>query len=793
MTPNDPLFPEQWHFPLIGDIQTVWLDFTGAGVSVVVVDDGLEYTHPDLAANYDASLHYTYQGVVYDPDPINRTGPVFAVDAHGTAVAGLIGAVKDNATGGTGVAPGVTLTGINYISDLQFAGATIEYDALLWARNFDIMNNSWGLTTNFQNSQGLANPRSMASRTLEVYGEVVDQGRDGLGTIIVQAAGNSATDANGEAINASRLTVTVAATEADGFIASYSSYGPSILIAAPAAAYTTDLIGTDGYNRAPSPEGDYTVDFGGTSAATPVTAGVIALMLEANPALGARDVQKILAVSAAQTGSAYGGPGAGFEVGAWGSNGATTWNGGGMSFHLSYGFGMVDAYAAVRMAEVWHILQDGPATLANEAVVSVFTDQTAPILDLQTTEVSIEVTEDILVENLQVNVQLTHSFGTDMVITLVSPTGEEVPLLVNAGQRNLTGGWDWTFGVTAAMDMTSAGTWTLRIEDTALRDEGELQGFGIDFHGSPLPAAPVLHYTSDFPDLLAAEPGRGSISAPDGHVGWLNLAAIPDDLAVNLGAGGGIAVAGTAWASLAAGTTVGGVVAGDGDDFLRGDAGDNSLHGGRGDDVLVGGMGDDLLHGGPGNDVLNGGPGRDTLFGGDGDDRLRGEGGPDVLYGEAGNDILIGDAGNDRLYGGPGRDSLFGGAGNDLLEGGGGNDVLNGGPGNDTLIGGDGADRLRPGAGDDLLTGGAGPDIFIFAPRNDSNVITDFDSGTDRLFLSEAMWEDVLTPQQVVAEFASVSGDDLVLDFAGAGTRIVLDGLGGTDPFSLADDILIVL
>ena len=83
-TPVDPLFTQQWHFPLIGNIQAIWDEFTGAGVSVGVYDQGVQYTHPDLAANYDASLHFVYDGFVYDGMPIFRRA------AHGTACAGLV-------------------------------------------------------------------------------------------------------------------------------------------------------------------------------------------------------------------------------------------------------------------------------------------------------------------------------------------------------------------------------------------------------------------------------------------------------------------------------------------------------------------------------------------------------------------------------------------------------------------------------------------------------------------------------------------------------------------------------
>ena len=58
-TPTDPLYDDQWHFSLIGDIESIWEEYDGSGVSVVVYDEGVEYDHEDLAANYDASMHFT--------------------------------------------------------------------------------------------------------------------------------------------------------------------------------------------------------------------------------------------------------------------------------------------------------------------------------------------------------------------------------------------------------------------------------------------------------------------------------------------------------------------------------------------------------------------------------------------------------------------------------------------------------------------------------------------------------------------------------------------------------------
>ena len=144
------------------------------------------------------------------------------------------------------------------------------------------------------------------------------------------------------------------------------------------------------------------------------------------------------------------------------------------------------------------------------------------------------------------------------------------------------------------------------------------------------------------------------------------------------------------------------------DRALKGDVILGTLSGTRNDDTLIGGRGSNTLSGLSGNDFIDGGNGRDFLFG------------------NAGGDTLIGGKGNDVLFGGQGFDTLNGGSGNDLLDGGNGRDFLRGGTGKDTLIGGMGKDTLRGGQGNDILTGGNGKDIFVLAPGEGGNLITDF-------------------------------------------------------------------
>ena len=228
---------------------------------------------------------------------------------------------------------------------------------------------------------------------------------------------------------------------------------------------------------------------------------------------------------------------------------------------------------------------------------------------------------------------------------------------------------------------------------------------------------------------------------------------------------------------------------GEGNDRLTGGAGADRLDGGSGVDTAVysgsptavtvnlatgegsGGEaeGDRLisieeLQGSDHNDRLTGDGGPNRLFGGAGDDRLDGGAGDDILFGHGGDDVFIGSAGSDIFNGGDGFDTVsysnssegvevalgrpgllgvgIGRAGDadgdnlrniENLEGSNHNDRLTGNQLANLLVGNAGTDTLDGGAGDDTLTGGEGDDVFIIAPGADSDTITDFGTGTDRL------------------------------------------------------------
>jgi subtilisin-like proprotein convertase family protein len=792
MTPTDTLYGSQWHFNLLDNtseilIQRIWNEFDGTGIHVGIYDDGIQINHFDLNDNYDPTRQVVINGITLSGDV---TGPG---STHGTSVAGLI-AAEANGQNTVGVAFHAGLTGINifdpnssiYINSANPVIVNNFFNALSQGTNFDVVNHSWGSQPFFSAEQNLNNPASFSSGVIGAYTNLVTNGRGGLGTSVVQSAGNDATEANGDGINASRYTITVGAIHNDGFASSYSNYGADLLVSAPGGDFatirsglgivTTDRTGTDGYNLRANPTGsfDYTDDFGGTSSAAPITTGVIALMLDANANLGWRDVQNILATSADHTGSAIGTAAANLENNTWFINDATNWNGGGMHFSEDYGYGRVDAYAAVRMAEVWSMFGTAQ-TSANEQVLSPATfNANIAINDLSSTSYQFTVAGNLNIEHVDLTVTLQHTYFTDLRIFLVSATGTEVQLFDGTTGDGTTSDapLTWTFGIDALRGELAAGTWTLRIDDVVSGDSGVLNSVEFDAYGTTPGANDVYHYTDEFLDMKAQDASRGTLADTDGGTDWIDAAAITGNLVLNLTAGSGSTVNGTSFIAVAAGTTIENAVTGDGSDTITGNNSSNILNGMRGNDTLNGGTGSDTLNGGAGQDVIiignglagdvdhiDGGTERDLLdmsattngaiwidFGYNlGPNQLFTFNGfasvvnMDSMIGTSFNDTMRGDRGSNLIDGGAGDDALLSyspydtltpyASLGDVILGGTGNDLLFSGTGNDYLDGGADNDIIEVGAGTDTVVTGTGNDIVFFSPNCGTDTVTDFTGG----------------------------------------------------------------
>lgn len=477
---DDPLFADQWHLRNTGqsygvtgedlNVTEVWQHYDGSGVILGIVDDGLELAHPDLAGNISSMRQYDY--VENDSDP--------TAGSHGTSVAGVAAATAFNGIGGRGVAPGAQLVGLRLLDDTGFVDELAEAEVFRnRAQDIDIFNNSWGPPDN-QNG-AFTGPSPLARAAVE---HAILHGRNGLGAIFVWAAGNggSTDNSNLDGYANLRYTIAVSSTTNTGQLASYAEPGANILVNAPSSGGYAEITTTDRTGRSGDNPGgtvwdlhdpDYTAVFGGTSAATAMASGVIALILEANPRLNWREVQSVLALSARQNDS---------DHPSWRTNGA------GLAVSHLYGFGRIDAAAAVETALAW----DDPVT-QEQASTPYFRNLRLPIPDNDPTGISdaIEVTENLRIEFVEVTVNIPdHTYWGDIDIRLVSPSGLEAPLASSRFLNPATpdiGYHMWTLGDVLHAGELSKGTWRLTVSDRAAEDVGTLFSWGLTIHGTPLP------------------------------------------------------------------------------------------------------------------------------------------------------------------------------------------------------------------------------------------------------------------------------------------------------------------
>lgn len=478
---NDPLFHEQWHllntFANTGtpgndaNVEGAWTTgITGEGILIAVLDDGVEHTHPDLAANYQGAHSYDYIGRDSNPAPGDDAG---ASDNHGTSVAGLAAAVGENALGVSGVAYAANFSALRILGNGQTDAATAA--ALYTAtRPVDVSSNSWGPQDVYEEGGsffGMYEGFEDAPLTSNAIRNGVRHGRDGLGTVYVWAAGNGRfADNDSNMDGAANLPETIAVTAINqrGRQPSFAEPGANILIGAPTGdsnVVTTDRTGALGYNSGGgSLDADYVGSFDGTSAATPILAGVVALILDANPALTWRDVQHILVRTARVN-----------------SPGDSDWiqNGAGYSVNHKFGFGLVDASAAVSLAQNW---TNAPTRVTLEQPVQV---ENAPIPDASSSGVirTQDVDESLFLEHVQVQIDFTHSFWGDLQIELTSPSGT-TSVLAGQGDIRTNGRMAWTYMSVRHWGELARGTWTLNVRDLASQDTGVLHSWKLILHGT---------------------------------------------------------------------------------------------------------------------------------------------------------------------------------------------------------------------------------------------------------------------------------------------------------------------
>lgn len=312
---NDTYFSQQWGLSSL-NMSSTWELSTGSGIKVAVIDEGFELNHPDLVANVH-SLSYDCQ---------SGTAPQQIRGIHGTAVAGIVGAVKDNGIGIAGIAPDCKLMSISHslIENPSVKQELARGINWAWQNGADVINCSWGHPTALTGSY----------ITDAIY-NAISNGRGGKGCVIVASSGND------KSSTVSYPALLAVVTAVGGITnnnrrADFSNYGGTLDVVAPGEGiYTTDRQGSLGYNNSNGLSGNYTSSFRGTSAAAPFVSGIAALILSRYPQFTWSQVQKVIERSCQKIG--------GYNYYYNNSNPNGTWN-------LEMGYGLVDVQKAFREA-----------------------------------------------------------------------------------------------------------------------------------------------------------------------------------------------------------------------------------------------------------------------------------------------------------------------------------------------------------------------------------------------------------------------------------------------------------
>lgn len=442
-----------------GRVPEAWRIGNGGGsrdVVVAVVDDGLARLHPALQHAVVRSLSYNYNHGGNRADLTDCTP--LPGSPHGTSAAGVVAAAR-NSSCGRGVAWGVGIAGIRAI-DETLPDAT-EAEALGHASEaVAVYSCSWGP---FDDGKQVAGPGRLAKMAMA---SAAHSGYGGLGSIYVWAGGNGKKRGDNCAYDGyvcSPYVLAVGAVTQQNVSAVYSEACECIFACAPSS-------GDGGGIVAPSPvwnaqrDNGCNNDFGGTSAAAPFVAGVVALMRSARPDLTWRDVLDIIARTAAPVGRGW------------------TTNAAGYRRSTACGFGMIDAAAAVGLAKTYGSsgAERVLAAAAGEQCATVIlngkqaevlegSQRTLPCVvpDARGTSAVASwarVEDDVEIEHVALTLTVHHKRRGEVAYALISPSGT----VARVERRPPDAGADldgWSFGFRTFRGEHARGRWTLLVVD----------------------------------------------------------------------------------------------------------------------------------------------------------------------------------------------------------------------------------------------------------------------------------------------------------------------------------------
>ncbi|NDB79489.1 hypothetical protein EB155_06450, partial [archaeon] len=558
---TDPLYKHQWHLDNRGQtnfastpgvaendlntINSVISGYTGNGITVSVMDEGLEIWHEDLYPNIIPDKSYNFITGSYDPTSYNYDGD------HGTSVAGIIASRGWNNVGGRGVAPNAGLVGYNILEYFTYYN-----EAWSWgldndlAINNSIFNMSYGQRLYYDDNTTFEFPTFNDLNPFEEEGLIngITNLRNGKGGIYVKSMGNDfrsnrtngfacgeeGVDPSGsmacsirfhDATHTTPYIIGVGSLSAKGEKSSYSTTDPSIWVSGfggefgvneeffgsgyashvyEPAITTTDqsscFYGYSGifgrmYNEFNDPytatpgneECNYVSTFNGTSSAAPSVAGSIAMLLEANPNLTWRDVKHIIAKSSKIVDQDRTYIRNGIIQYSWQTNAA------GFNYHPWYGFGVFDIENAISTASSYIANSMGEfidyGWLSSESDSGESLNLEIPSLAQVSDSISYSVeSKNNFVEFIQLKISLQKEIPRDLGFTLTSPQGTVMNIIqpFTNVEGDPSGGW-FIVGVSGFYGENLVGDWTINIVDYTGGEEpdtGTLIDWSIKIYGN---------------------------------------------------------------------------------------------------------------------------------------------------------------------------------------------------------------------------------------------------------------------------------------------------------------------
>jgi len=505
--PREPFYPQQWYLYNSGgsvlgqgshiDIEKAW-DITRGNRSIVVAiaDDAIDLNHPDFQGTGKIVAPKDFKDQDFLPLPASSD------ESHGTACAG-IAVAEENGMGIVGVAPGCALMPLRTSGYLDDDAIEQLFDWAI-ANNASIISCSWGPAAVYF-------PLSLRQRA--ALTRAATQGRQGKGCVIVFAAGNANRPVNGTLFERGwpndllkgptnwlgGFTIhpdvlTVSACTSLGKKSAYSNWGTHVCVCAPSnnappgmwfeqtgyistapeitaplpglGIFSDDLLGASGYES-----GDFVRNFGGTSSACPVVAGVAALVLSINPNLTAQEVKHLIQETADKIVDRDADPQLGMRLGTYDTNGHSQW----------FGYGKVNAFKAVQAAQQ-KIAQNSPSTIdylhgINHNSLEIPDNNPQGIISI------IQVNQGATLREIQVTVNLKHDFLGDLEVSLQAPTGQTI-LLQNRSlgvrtQLNQTYTVETTPALKQLLNHPVTGAWQLQVVDYAPMDTGTLKSWEL--------------------------------------------------------------------------------------------------------------------------------------------------------------------------------------------------------------------------------------------------------------------------------------------------------------------------